>query len=54
MIEQDIEKIIKTLQDNGDDFWSGKDENSSWIIPEIIDILNKSNYDLKLVTLNGN
>lgn len=49
----EIDLVIRTLETHGDDYWGGKEGNAPWIVLEILEILNKNGYDLKLIIPEG-
>jgi len=55
MTKADLELIDKSIETHGDDFWNEKDQhndnvtNRSWIIAEILELLEKDDFDLKVV-----
>ena len=48
MTKQDIERIEKLIKENPyDDFWV--DDNNELLFEEVVEMVNKGGYDLKLI-----
>ena len=50
---EDVDTVIQTLETYGGDFWGNEEGNASWIVMEIIEILNSRGIDLELTLIGG-